>query len=471
LIRALPALVGIAVLIAISVFIADRPGTVELTWQDWRIDTSVAVLVLGTGAVAMIAAALFHLLRKLIGAPHAIRRSRHERRRAAGYRALTQGMVAVAAGEAAEALKLARKADVLLAEPPLTLLLSAQAAQLNGDRDAARKYFTAMLERGETEFLGLRGLLMQALHTGDEALGLKLVERAKTLHPRTIWVLNQLYELQTRAGQWTRAEATLGERLARNAIDAVTARRHRAVLLHEESREAEAAGDGAHALTLAGGAFASDPGFAPGAARYARLQAAQGAARRAMKILASAWRAAPHPDLAAAYHSLFPDETPVQRVKRVERLAAVNVEHLESRLALAKAALTARLWGEARRRLPVDEPSPRVCRLMADIEEGEHGDHAAARAWLARAVDTPFADPAYVCDICGAATPEWVAICPHCRAFASLSWRTPKGDPLRLATSAAGSELATVALVDASPTRLLRSARPADRASLPGMPT
>src|SRR5207244_3592662 len=79
-----------------------------------------------------------------------------------GYRALTQGMVAVAAGDAEEAQRQARKADVLLAEPPLTLLLSAQAAQLGGDEDAARRFFSEMLNRPETEFLGLRGLLMQA---------------------------------------------------------------------------------------------------------------------------------------------------------------------------------------------------------------------------------------------------------------------------------------------------------------------
>ena len=45
--------------------------------------------------------------------------------------------------------------------------LAAQAAQLNGDELAARKYFTAMLDRPETRFLGLRGLLTQALKTGD----------------------------------------------------------------------------------------------------------------------------------------------------------------------------------------------------------------------------------------------------------------------------------------------------------------
>ena len=64
------------------------------------------------------------------------------------------------------------KADGLLNEPPLTMLLSAQAAQLNGDDGAATGYFEAMLERKETEFLGLRGLLNHALKRDDRVKAL-----------------------------------------------------------------------------------------------------------------------------------------------------------------------------------------------------------------------------------------------------------------------------------------------------------
>jgi HemY protein len=184
-------------------------------------------------------------------------------------------MVAIAAGDPAEALKFARRADALLAEPPLTLLLSAQAAQLNGDQDAAKKYFAAMLERPETEFLGLRGLLMQALHVGDEAGGLKLVERAKELRPKTPWVLTQLYELRARAGDWLAAETTLNEAIKRRAVDEATGKHHRAVLLHQQSQAAEAGGDLGKALALAGKAFDAERSFAPAAVHLAQLQAGQ----------------------------------------------------------------------------------------------------------------------------------------------------------------------------------------------------
>lgn len=427
--RALPAIVVMAIMIALAVFVADRPGSVAISWQGWRIDTSVAVMVLGTAFIAILAAALYNLLRRIIGAPRAFLRSRRERRRRNGYRALTQGMVAVAAGDAAEAQKLARKADVLLAEPPLTLLLSAQAAQLNGDERAAQRYFTAMLERSETEFLGLRGLIMQALRGGDDAQALRLAERAKALRPRTPWVLKSLYELQARAGRWSAAEATLVEAIQRKTLPAPEGKHLRAVLLDEAARAAETEGRPTDAIRLAAKAQDLAPGFAPVAIAYARMLAVRGQDRPARKTLETAWRAAPHPDIAREYLKLYAAEPPLLRLKRLERLTTSHPDHAESHVALARAALEARLWGEARRHLAaaagndLDTAPPRICRLMAELEEAEHDDHGAARQWFARAAATATTDPLYVCQSCGAESAQWTALCSRCRAVDTLRWQ------------------------------------------------
>jgi HemY protein len=445
--RAIPALLFIASLLIVAFYFALHPGSVEIVWGDRQISTSVAVLVPGVVVLGVLAAALFHVLRLVIGGPRAFLQARREKRRREGYRALTQGMVAVAAGDPEEALKFARKADALLAEPPLTLLLSAQAAQLNGDEQAARRYFTAMLDRDETEFLGLRGLIMQSLRGGDERAALAFIERAKELRPKTPWVLSSLFELQSRAGKWSEAEATLAEGIKRKALPAAESRHHQAVLLHEKSREAEAAGDAPAALKHAQKAHRLDPAFAPATLRYASLLRIGGRSRAAAKAIESGWRAAPHPALGEAYTSLFAEEQPLQRMKHVEKLATARPEHPESHLALAAAAIEARLWGEARRHLDAmgagdsdgaAPPTPRVCRLMAALEQGQHDDHGAASAWLARAAATSNLDPTYVCDACGLESAGWSPLCPHCRSFDSLSWRLPGGPPVPRITAVPG---------------------------------
>jgi HemY protein len=430
--RALPAIVVVIAVIIAAVFVADHPGNVDLAVAGWELQTSLGVAVLGVVLAAVVLALVGTVLRAIVRGPGAWAHGRRERRRRDGYRALTQGMVAVAAGDAEEAKKHARKADSLLAEPPLTLLLSAQAAQLDGDEGAAKRYFTAMLERAETEFLGLRGLFMQALRAGEETVALELAERAKALRPRTPWVMSHLLELQARAGRWQAAEATLLEAAKRKVLPQEASRHRHAVLLLQHSGEAEEAGRTSDAMRLAAKAHAVEPGFAPVAARYGRMLAARGQVRRARRALEAAWHAAPHPDIAAAYRALFAEEPALQRLKHMERLAALAADHIESRIALASAALDARLWGEARRHLTAalaageERAPPRLCRLMAEIEEAEHEDHAAARAWLARAAAATVPDAAWVCDACGGESAHWTALCSYCRTFASLAWRGPE---------------------------------------------
>ncbi len=426
--RAIPAIVILVVLVAVSLFIAERPGSVSIMWQGWRVDTSLAILVLAIVALTLVVGLAFRLLRGIVFGPRALVRARRERRRRKGYRALTQGMVAVAAGDAEEAQRFARKADVLLAEPPLTLLLSAQAAQLNGDEHAARKYFTAMLKRPETEFLGLRGLLNLAMRDRDEAAALRLVERAHELRPRTPWVLTSLFELQTRKGQWAAAQGTLAEAVKRRAIEATTGRRHRAAVLYERSTTAEAGGLPRDALIYAEEAQAAAPDFAPVVCRYAALLHRDGRTKKAAKAIEGAWRQAPHPHLATCYADLYLNEQPLERLKRIERLASLNSDHPESHVALATASLAAQLWGEARRHLERavagGEPTARICRLMAEIAEAEHQDGAAARDWLARAATAP-ADPVWLCKTCGTEHAVWTSLCSNCRSFDSLAWETP----------------------------------------------
>jgi HemY protein len=428
--RAMIGLLLAVAVAAVAVFFADRPGRVAIVWQGWEVTTSVGVLVAATILAGVTLAGTMWLVATVFGFPRAWLQHRRERRRRAGYRALTRGMVAVAAGDAHEAERFARRADILLAEPPLTLLLSAQVAQLNGDDTAARRFFTAMLDRPETEFLGLRGLFNQAQRIGDRGTALRLAERARVLRPQTPWVVESLFELQARAGRWEEARDTLAEAAKRRTLTAARARHHQGVILHQLSLAAELRGERRQAVALAARAQGLAPDLAALASRHAQLLLAMGRPRSAANAIERAWPAAPHPDLARTYGAIEAAETPLQRLRRCERLAAGNPNARESQLMLAEAALEARLWGEAHRHLEAAEraapggPTPRLCALAARLEEGEHTASGGLRNWLDRAAAAP-PDPRYVCAACGGESLEWQALCPHCGGFDTLSWSTP----------------------------------------------
>ncbi|HYB11602.1 MAG TPA: heme biosynthesis HemY N-terminal domain-containing protein [Alphaproteobacteria bacterium] len=466
MIRATVYLLVFAVLAAAVAWVADHPGAVTLTWLGYRVDTDVAVLLAALALLAAVAMILLWALRLVWGTPGRMMRHRRESRRLKGYRALTQGMVAVAAGDADEARRQARRADVLLGEPPLTLLLSAQAAQLNGDEAAASKYFTAMLDRPGTRFLGLRGLIVQARKKGDTPAALDLARRARELRPNTAWVLTTLHELELRAGEWLAAADTARLATRAHAMTTAESERNRAIAFYQAGKAAEASGDKDAALRDARRAVDLDPSFTPAVVRAASLCANAGKHRRARRLIEEAWSRAPHPDLAAAYLALEDDQDPLKRLMRMQRLVSRRPADPESHLALAQAALDARLWGEARHALEAlgtraDRGlTARACRLWATLEEAEHGDGAASRAWLARAT-TATPDPAWTCEQCGTAHAAWAPFCAHCSAYDKLHWRSPAHTP-QLSSEGASTAVTAGASADA---RGLEAPRPAEAAT------
>ena len=425
--RALILLLQISVAVAAAVWLAGNPGRVAVEWQGWRLDTSVGIVVLVVVLVAAAAVVAARFLGALRRAPGRFLESRRASRRQRGYKALTQGMVAVAAGDAGEARRWARKADTLLDEPPLTMLLSAQAAQLGGEEAAARRYFEAMLDHPDTAFLGVRGLLMQAIKGGDKGEALRLAQRAYGLRPDTGWVVDQLFELQVEGGLWGAANETIAAAIRRKTLPAPQARKRRAAVLVEHARLAEAEGDRDAALDRAREAHDLDPGLVPATVALARQHKARDRGGKALRLIEEAWARAPTPELAAAYRDIAGETDPLARVKLFQRLFSFRPDHRESHIALAEMSLAARLWGEARKYLAAaagDNPTARVCRLMAELEESEKADMAAARQWLTRATTAP-PDEAWVCSECGAIAGAWNALCGNCGAFGSLAWQAP----------------------------------------------
>jgi len=421
----------IAGAVCLAVWLADHPGRVEIEMMGYAVYTEQVGLLIGAVVIfSAIVALLYRIWRSLLRAPRRIIEHRGASKRQRGYQALTQGMVAVAAGDSREAKRFARRADTLLNDPPLTMLLAAQAAQLDGDEDAARRYFESMLDDSKMAFLGVRGLLMQAMRNGDQSEALRLAGRAQALRPNTPWVLKYLLKLQVKAGHWNAADTTLQQVIRLGAVDAAAGRRQRAAVAIEMARETGAAGETAAAVKHARRAHDLDPGLVPATVAHVKSLMDAGKARRAAKVIESAWTLEPHPALAAAYDDLGGEgEAPLPRVKRFQRLHDLRPDHAESHLALAEASLAAQLWGQARRLLEpagTEQCSVRVLRLLANLEEQEHGDLQAARRWLEEAARPPM-EHAWYCNSCGSIAGDWRANCASCDAFASLSWQVPPG--------------------------------------------
>ena len=412
----------------LAVWFADNPGQVQITepWFGNTFSPPFGILLLGVLAVGVAITFLYEIYRLVVTAPKKFGRYRRQKKKERGYEELATGLVAAAAGDVNAAKASNRRAEKLLEKAPTTLLLGARSAQLDGNDSEARTKFKEMLRHKETEFLGLRGLLGQAIKDGDREEAIKLAKKAYLRRPNTSWVLTTLFDLQTEGGEWKDAIATVNDMARQKLIDAETATRHRAILLHLQAEKKEAEGRHQEAFDNAKKAHKLLPGLAPIAVAAARLAAKTDRQRAARKMLETSWKTQPHPALARALAGLDVDRTPTDRYKTFERLHQLNPDSLEGEMALAEQAVAAEQWPAAREALERAVKigaTASVYRMFADVERATGGDADKIQGWLAKAVDAP-SDPTWICKATGETRARWSAFGPDGK-FDSLRWGSP----------------------------------------------
>jgi HemY protein len=299
------------------------------------------------------------------------------------------------------------------------LLLVAEAARLSGREDEAEEAFRTLTKQKDAGFLGLRGLLRQAIDRRDWSEALIIAKQAEAAHPGTAWLRQQRAELALQTENWAEALELIG-RDARRPTYYIAA--------------ADAETDPSRALGFAKRAWKLDPAFAPAALAYASRLRFAGQERRAQSCIEDAWKRAPHPDLAIFALALEPDK--LSRARAAKHLVAGNPTHPESRLLLARVALDAGLTGEARHQIEIAEKEGmkqrRLCLLLAEIEEDERGDTEAGRLAQRDALHraaTAEIDPHWQCTTCRTSHTTWHSKCSVCGGVGTIQWSTGTQTP------------------------------------------
>jgi HemY protein len=404
-------------------WVADRPGGVEIIWLGYHITTSVAVLAAGIVLAVAALLVLWWVLMSVVRSPVRVSNYFRMRRIARGQRAITQGFIAIGAGDPRTAVRYASDAKRLAAEHPMTLLLTAQAAQLSGDRIAAERAYEQMAARPELKAIGLHGMFVEARNRNDALAARAFAEEAAKTAPSLGWAGQAVLEFRCAAGDWNGALEVLDRNRVNGLIDKPRYRRERAVLLTAQAEQlAEGDRDRAKAMAIEAAKLAPD--LVPAAALAGRFHADASDTRKAARVLDAAWRANPHPDLAEMYIHLRPGDSARERLLRAQKLVKLQPGHVEGALALARAAIDAQAFTMAREALAplLAAPTQRVALLMADLEEAEHNDVGRARAWTARAVRAA-RDPAWTAD--GFVSDRWMPVSPATGRLDAFEWKVP----------------------------------------------
>jgi HemY protein len=411
-------------------------GGVEYTLSAIEAVIVLTLLVVLIWVVLKLLSLLVATLRFINGDDTAISRYFNRSRERRGYRALSEGMMALASGDADAAMTKAGQAERYLQQPTLTNLLAAQAAEMSGNTTRAEQIYKELIKDPQTRFVGVRGIMKQRLATGDTDVALKLAQKAFELKPNHEEVQDVLLQLQAKSHDWQGARKTLGVKLKQGKIPRDVHKRREAVLALSQAADVIDEENSIEKREAAIEANRLSPDLVPAAAMAAREYIAQGKPKLAVRVIKKAWESQPHPDLAAAFSEIAPNETPQERLKRFAQLSKLNPDHIESRLMMAELNLAAEDFPEARRALGdivENEPDARALTIMAAIERGEGSSHEVVRGWLTKALSAP-RGPQWVCDKCNTIHSDWVPVCSSCDVLDTLSWKEAPQNEMQTST-------------------------------------
>ncbi len=288
----------------VAAWVAEHPGHVTMFWDSWRVDTSLAFLLLVTLLFALGIAVVFTIIRAILKAPEEWSTRRQLKYHRQGLAELTYSVASLAASDVRSAEIHTRKAEKLLGRTPLTLLLSAQISKSQGNEDKTKHLLEQLLEHKETEYLAARSLSDAASKQNLLTQALDLAKRAHRVNPGDISSVTSVVGLHIRLKQWQEALRAVEQNGRRGFMPRAEYKRLQGLthLMHadsllSESRVEEAFRQAARASKLLGD-------FVPATLLLARTHAASGRPDKAIQLLFKAWRSSKHAQLASTIQSL-----------------------------------------------------------------------------------------------------------------------------------------------------------------------
>lgn len=404
--------------IAVLAVIWSLGGNIEINAYGYDIKMRLGLFVIAAIILFYALSLLVRAVAKIVATPKAIQKYSDKRHYHSGMRSLTYGLSAVAAGDIRAATHYTNKARHLLSDDyGLVALLSGLTARLKGDEIQAEKSFKSLLNRNETAFLGIRGLLQTAMERNDIRYARVLARQAYAMNPKQPWVIRTLYYLELRMKDFDAVLPVL-----RQAIRTQTFGKEQA--LRDEAAIALYRNDAVTAHKLSPqwlpAILAVLPNLPP---------------RKARKIIENTWKKTPHPALLDHWITLASQKSGDNAPKImgwIEKLYLLNPDNASCNLYVAEAAISFHQEKQARRFLNKAlelKPTIRVYQLLARIAESDGHDYKQAQAWMELA-PTAAHDKTWVCTKSGRLYHEWRAYADNDRYFNTVEWAYP--DAIRI---------------------------------------
>lgn len=420
--RALAVLLLLGAVVVGAVWLADHPGMLRLDMLGYRIEMSLMVAMALVAFCVLALLAFSALVFRLADIPSQLSARRNYRTQQQGIESLTHTLTRLAAGQWKQAdEQLAATARHLGQAHPAVLLLGAQLARAQGNREKMKQQFNAMLATEQTAWLAHKGLAEQAAHEGNSAEAyhhaaevLKNAPADRTMHLIAL-------DREAREHRWEAMRTQIVQASRHHALPTDEARRYTAICLLMQAREIE---EPKQKRKLMKAAYTAQPQWLVAQLDYLEMLRQQSCHRRWRNTLSSAWATGPAPLLADEWLSGTAILPARKRIKQSLALIAPHPDHVESHLLMARLYLELGQPEEARRhaRAALEQASDtRIFRVFIAIEKATNGSADAIRQWEMQAASAPDGTARWHCAKCGHAQSHWDLFCHTCDSFDSFT--------------------------------------------------
>lgn len=426
--RALWYLLKVIILVGLSVFLIVQPGAITIEWKEYHISVQLGYAAVILLVTLFLVSSLSEMVTRLSLWPKNLARSRAEKKRSKGYRALMQSLSAAATGDQKTAYHLAQRAQKFLPEEEsgLPLLLQAQAMSKNADGSRTEEPYKLLLKNADTALLGLQGMTQNAILAGDFEKALVLARKAFAENPKNYSLAKAVYDLEIKNRLWNDALVTLNKnKKVMRDVDDVD-RRALYIVLGDMAKEA---GRKDESFAFYKKAFDEDKNFVPAATRFIQALIETDKKRKAISILEKSWKNNPHPAFLPLWTLLVPQQKagqPNAKFRWFQWIAEFHPESEVAQLALARVAIDEELWGEARIALAKAEKlgeSAEIYQLWVLLEEKTTNKPDVIRQWLDRAYHAKTGGM-WVCTKSNRQMSEWKPVIEPEGHFNSLVWNS-----------------------------------------------
>ena len=412
-------IIAVCLLVAI---ISNQEGITEIEWIGWKMEVPTSILIGGLIILILIILWIYNLWKIILNLPSKIFRMIRENRQKSGYNALAYGLVASSAGDVESAQKYAAQAKRLLDNKELTEMLSAHAAHLSGDKNAALEYFNSLSERKNSKFHGQLGLMRLAIESNNHDEALNRARIASNIQPRNPKLNSMLvmmeakhenYEKSIEALQKARRIGSIEETRAQQLAASLHTKIGLKKLEENELNEAE------KSLSLA---LREKTDFIPAVIALSKIFIGKENQRKALSLLSKTWKVQPHPEIAKTLKLIWKNERSSSNIANLINLTDDNAK-AQARYIIADEAISAGLTGEANDQLNKvlsEEYNTTYYQLKSRLAY-KSDDKTTSNQELEKALNAP-PSQRWGCSSCGISAETWEIRCNNCDKIGTLNW-------------------------------------------------